>query len=152
MKFWYIFASCWIFLHELYCNARIHKHQIRLNVSLDSCATHKWCGSGKNYLTHFKVSIINGSVQDLSLFPFHSADRPQSLQRSNKTDKLPPPNHFSTHLNQIWSTWKQRQHIPLKHQNKFIILYSAITCNHLPQPPSSKRENLDLFLSLAVKS
>ena len=28
IKFWYIVASCWIFLYELYYDARIHKHQV----------------------------------------------------------------------------------------------------------------------------
>jgi len=28
IKLWYIVASCWIFLYELYYDARIHKHQI----------------------------------------------------------------------------------------------------------------------------
>jgi hypothetical protein len=28
IKFWYIVASCWIFLYELYYDARIHEHQI----------------------------------------------------------------------------------------------------------------------------
>jgi hypothetical protein len=28
IKFWYIFASCWIFLYELYHDARIHEHKI----------------------------------------------------------------------------------------------------------------------------
>jgi len=28
MKFWYIVASCWIFLYESYYDARIHEHQI----------------------------------------------------------------------------------------------------------------------------
>jgi len=28
MIFWYIVASCWIFLYEFYYDARIHKHQI----------------------------------------------------------------------------------------------------------------------------
>jgi hypothetical protein len=28
IKFWYIVASCWIFLNELYYNARIHEHQL----------------------------------------------------------------------------------------------------------------------------
>ena len=67
---------------------------IRLNVSSDYCATHKWCESGKSHLSHFKVSIINGSVQDLSPFPFRSADRPQPLQQSNKglfTHSMPRP-------------------------------------------------------------
>jgi hypothetical protein len=27
IKFWYIIASWWIFLYELYHDARIHKHQ-----------------------------------------------------------------------------------------------------------------------------
>jgi hypothetical protein len=27
IKFWYVVASCWIFLHELYYDAWIHKHQ-----------------------------------------------------------------------------------------------------------------------------
>jgi len=27
IKFWYILASCWIFLYELYYDARIHEHQ-----------------------------------------------------------------------------------------------------------------------------
>jgi len=27
ITFWYIVASCWIFLYELYCDARIHEHQ-----------------------------------------------------------------------------------------------------------------------------
>ena len=27
IKVWYIVASCWIFLYELYCDARIHDHQ-----------------------------------------------------------------------------------------------------------------------------
>jgi len=35
MKCWYIVASCWIFLYELYCDARIHEDQ---NVI---CS--KWC-------------------------------------------------------------------------------------------------------------
>jgi hypothetical protein len=29
IKCWYIVTSCWIFLYELYYNARIHEHQIR---------------------------------------------------------------------------------------------------------------------------
>jgi len=32
IKFWYIVGSCWIFIYELYYDARIHEHQ-------DSC----WC-------------------------------------------------------------------------------------------------------------
>jgi len=28
IKFWYIVASCWIFLYELYYDARIHKHPV----------------------------------------------------------------------------------------------------------------------------
>jgi len=28
IKFWYIVASCWIFLYEFYYDARIHKHQV----------------------------------------------------------------------------------------------------------------------------
>ena len=28
MKFWYIVVSCWIFLYELYYDARIHEHQV----------------------------------------------------------------------------------------------------------------------------
>jgi hypothetical protein len=27
-KFWYIFTSCWIFLYELYYDARIHEHKV----------------------------------------------------------------------------------------------------------------------------
>jgi len=29
IKFWYIVASCWIFLYELYCDACIHEHQTK---------------------------------------------------------------------------------------------------------------------------
>jgi len=28
IKFWYIVASCWIFLYELYCDAQIHELQV----------------------------------------------------------------------------------------------------------------------------
>ena len=28
IKFWYIVASCWIFLYEFYYNARIHEYQV----------------------------------------------------------------------------------------------------------------------------
>jgi hypothetical protein len=28
IKFWYIVASCWIFLYEFYYDARIHEHQV----------------------------------------------------------------------------------------------------------------------------
>jgi hypothetical protein len=28
IKFWYIVASCWIFLYELYYNVRIHERQV----------------------------------------------------------------------------------------------------------------------------
>jgi len=28
IKVWYIVASCWIFLYELYYNARIHEHKV----------------------------------------------------------------------------------------------------------------------------
>jgi hypothetical protein len=28
IKFWYIVVSCWIFLYELYYDARIHKFQV----------------------------------------------------------------------------------------------------------------------------
>jgi len=31
IKFWYIVASCWIFLYELYYDARLHKHQVGVN-------------------------------------------------------------------------------------------------------------------------
>jgi len=30
IKFWYIVASCWIFLYELYYDARIHEHQAQI--------------------------------------------------------------------------------------------------------------------------
>jgi hypothetical protein len=30
IKFWYILASCWIFLYEFYYNARIHEHHVHL--------------------------------------------------------------------------------------------------------------------------
>ena len=30
IKFLYVVASCWIFLYELYYDARIHKHQIKI--------------------------------------------------------------------------------------------------------------------------
>jgi len=37
IKFWYIVASCWIFLYELYYDARIHEHQVYLwKSSLDT--------------------------------------------------------------------------------------------------------------------
>jgi len=29
IKFWYIVASCWIFLYQLYYDARIHEHQMK---------------------------------------------------------------------------------------------------------------------------
>jgi hypothetical protein len=34
IKFWYIIASCWIFLYKLYYDARIHEHQPYPRVSL----------------------------------------------------------------------------------------------------------------------
>jgi len=34
IKFWYIVASCWIFLYEMYYDARIHEHQVRGSVFL----------------------------------------------------------------------------------------------------------------------
>jgi hypothetical protein len=40
IKFWYIVASCWIFLYELYCDARIHEHQIMSNVYFSAIASH----------------------------------------------------------------------------------------------------------------
>ena len=35
IKFWYIVASCWIFLYELYYDARIHEHQ-------GCCCCYRW--------------------------------------------------------------------------------------------------------------
>jgi len=32
IKFWYIVASCWIFLYELCYDARIHERQVRINI------------------------------------------------------------------------------------------------------------------------
>jgi len=34
IKFWYIVASFWIFLYELYYDARIHEHQVVHKVAL----------------------------------------------------------------------------------------------------------------------
>jgi hypothetical protein len=36
IKFWYIVASCWIFLYELYCDARNHKHQVLYELYCDA--------------------------------------------------------------------------------------------------------------------
>jgi hypothetical protein len=32
MKFWYIVATCWIFLYGLYYDARIHEHQVGIKL------------------------------------------------------------------------------------------------------------------------
>jgi hypothetical protein len=34
IKFWYIVASCWIFLYKLYYDARTHKHQYSINITI----------------------------------------------------------------------------------------------------------------------
>jgi hypothetical protein len=34
IKFWYIVASCWIFLYHLYYAARIHEHKVKERVQL----------------------------------------------------------------------------------------------------------------------
>jgi len=36
IKFWYIVASCWIFLYESYYDARIHEHQTATTITLNS--------------------------------------------------------------------------------------------------------------------
>jgi len=41
IKFWYIVASCWIFLYELYYDARIHEHQIYYEIVSNKNVTKK---------------------------------------------------------------------------------------------------------------
>ena len=52
IKFWYIFASCWIFIYELYYDARIHERQE--SVLIYFCRINLWAdlGAGSSCLWH----------------------------------------------------------------------------------------------------
>jgi hypothetical protein len=41
-KFYYTVASCWLFLYDLYCDARIHEHQALHLIKMSPCAF-TWC-------------------------------------------------------------------------------------------------------------
>ena len=59
IKFWYIVASCWIFLYELYYDARIHKHQVHnLRVSQQS-QDPLWGGSLSLHRVGFNSRLVH---------------------------------------------------------------------------------------------
>jgi len=62
-KFWYTVASCWIFLYELYCDVRIHKHQCSVSVykpepHLERDLLHETCNIWDDTLSKKQINKI----------------------------------------------------------------------------------------------
>jgi len=60
IKFWYIVASCWIFLYKFYYDARIHEHQVYFSYI---------CGVSFSPQSPFSCEIL---TQDLRLLVWDS--------------------------------------------------------------------------------
>jgi hypothetical protein len=77
IKFWYIVASFWIFLYELYCDARIHQHQAIATHSNHLRPVVVRCQNGYKY-SHLSPSII---IPDLNPWPICAAFQRPLLSR-----------------------------------------------------------------------
>jgi hypothetical protein len=63
IKFWYIVASCWIFLYELYYNARIHEQQDHSCVSKSPPVPHILKHTNPMRLHNISVWILSALLQ-----------------------------------------------------------------------------------------
>ena len=73
------------------------------------------CDHPKWQFSHFQLSTVTGSIQDIIPPSFLYHWWSEFMQAFYSINTLPLPKNFSNHLNQIQSPW--RQHIPLEHQN-----------------------------------